>query len=198
MNKSNLNLIHTCYKSTNNWDCMIMLNDILQCNEVRRKINLELKISNYNNKKREQFDILLPVIIGILYLNRNKYNNIQIKCKIRNIEFALKEVLIKNWDLSIYRQFESYQSYDEELYMNKLMKIQNYNYSKEVIENKILISKYFLSILCDELLYICKYHPLCKKEYDIINPIINFYEKKIYIYNKYNSYEPYGEFNMED
>ena len=196
MNKINLNLLHTCYKSTNNWDCMIMLNDILQSNNIRRKINLEMKISNYNNRKREQFDILLPIIIGILYLNRNKYNNIKIKCKLRNIEFAIKEVLDKNWDLSIYRQFETYQCYEEEYYFNSIMKIQKYNYSKEIIENKILLTKYFLSILCEELWFISNYHPLCKKELDIINPITEFYKKKIEEYIKYNSYEPYGEFNI--
>ena len=192
MNKINLNLLHTCYKSTNNWDCMIMLNDILQSNNVRRKINLELKISNYNNKKRELFNLLLPIILGMLYLNRNKSINIQLKCKIKNIELAIMEVLNKNWDLSIYRQFETYQSYEEEFYMNNKMKMQCYNYSKEIIENKVLLPKYFLSILNEELLFISRYHPLCKKEEDVINPITKYYNKKKEKYDKYNSYEPYG------
>ena len=197
MNKINLNLLYTCYKSTNNWDCMIMLNDILQSNNVRRKINLELKISNYNNKKRELFDLLLPIIISILYLNRYKYN-IKIKCIIRNIEFAIKELLDKNWDLSIYRQFETYQSHIEVFKMNNIMKIQKYNYSKEILENKILLPKYFLNILSEELWFISMDHPLCKKEEDIINPVIKFYKKKIDEYSKYNSYEPYGEININE
>ena len=195
MNKLNINLLHTCYKSTNNWDCMIMLNDILQSNNIRRKINIELKKSNYNNKKRELFDLLLPGILGILYINRNKSINVQIKCKIRNIELALIEVLDKHWDLSIYRQFEIYQSYEEQCNMNDLIKIQKYNYSKEIIENKILIPKYFLCILSEELWFTSMYHPLCKKEQDIINPINKFYKKRIEKYDKYNSYEPYGEIN---
>ena len=198
MNKINLNLLHTCYKSTNNWDCIIMLNDILQSNNVRRKINIELKISNYNNKKRELFDLLLPGILGILYVNRNKSINVKIKCKIRNIEFALKDVLDKHWDLSIYRQFETYQSYEEEINMNNLIKIQKYNYSKEIIENKILLPKYFLCILCEELWFTSMYHPLYKKEEDIINPINEFYKKKIEEYSIYNSYESYGEINIEE
>jgi len=198
MNKINLYLLHTCYKSTKNWDCMIMLNDILQSNNVRRKINLELKISNYNNKKRELFDLLLPGILGILYVNRNKSINVQIKCKIRNIELALNESLNKHWDLSIYRQFETYQSYNEEIYMNNLMKIQKYNYSKEIIENKILIPKYYLCILSEELWFTSMYHPLYKKEEDIIKPIREYYKKKIFFYNIYNSYEPYGEINRDN
>ena len=197
MNKINLNILHTCYKSTNNWDCMIMLNDILQSNNVRRKINLELKISNYNNKKRELFDLLLPGILGILYINRNKSINVQIKCKIRNIELALKEVLDKHWDLSIYRQYETYESYEEEIFMNNMIKLQSNNYSKEIIQNKILLPKYFLCILSEELWFTSMYHPLCKKEDDIINPIQDFYKKKIELYDKYNSYEPYGEVNRE-
>ena len=198
MNKINLNLFHTCYKSTNNWDCVIMLNDILQSNNVRRKINLELKISNYNNKKRELFDLLLPGILGILYVNRNKSINVQIKCKIRNIELSLKEVLNKHWDLSIYRQFETYGSYQEECSMNDLIKIQKYNYSKEIIENKILLPKYFLCILSEELWFTSMYHPLYKKEEDIIKPIQEFYKKRIGLYSEYNSYEPFGQFNRED
>ena len=197
MNKINLNLLHTCYKYTNNWDCMIMLNDILQSNNIRRKINLELKISNYNNKKRELFDLLLPSILGILYVNRNKCINVKIKCKIRNIELALKEVLDKHWDLSIYRQFETYQSYGEECNMNNLIKIQKYNYSKEILENKIILPKYFLCILSEELWFTSIYHPLFKKEEYIIKPIQEFYKKKIEKYSKYNSYEPFGEFKIE-
>tara|TARA_B100001093_G_scaffold517299_1_gene598466 strand:- start:1152 stop:1751 length:600 start_codon:yes stop_codon:yes gene_type:complete len=197
MNKINFNLLHTCYKSIRDYDCILLVNDILQSNNIRRKINIELKKSNFNNKKREQFDILLPIIIGILYLNRNKYNNIQIKCKIRNIEFALKEVLHMDWDYTYFSN-DNITSYDEEFFLKNINKNKNYIYNTNLIENKILLPKYYLFLLCELLYSMIQYHPLCKKEYDIIDLLKSFYEKKMICYDIYSShYYSYG-FIMEE
>ena len=192
MNRLNLNILNTCYKSIRDYDCILLVNDILQSNNIRRKINIELKRSNYNNKKREQFDILLPIIIGILYVNRNKYNNIQIKCKIRNIEFALKEVLHIDWDYTYFSN-DNINSYQEDFFLKNINQIKIYNYSNCLVENKILLPKYYLFLLCELLYSMVKYHPLCKKEYDIIDLLKSYYEKKMICYDIYSShYFSYG------
>ena len=192
MNRLNLNILNTCYKSIRDYDCILLVNDILQSNNIRRKINIELKRSNYNNKKRELFDILLPIIIGILYVNRNKYNNIQIKCKIRNIEFALKEVLHIDWDYTYFSN-DNINSYQEEFFLKNINQIKIYNYSNCLIENKILLPKYYLFLLCELLYSMVQYHPLCKKEYDIIDLLKSYYEKKMICYDFYSShYYSYG------
>ena len=192
MNRLNLNILNTCYKSLRDYDCILLVNDILQSNNIRRKINIELKRSNYNNKKRELFDILLPIIIGILYVNRNKYNNIQIKCKIRNIEFALKEVFHIDWDYTYFSN-DNITSYQEEFFLKNINQIKIYNYSNCLIENKILLPKYYLYLLCELLYSMVQYHPLCKKEYDIIDLLKSYYEKKMICYDFYSShYYSYG------
>ncbi len=195
MNKINLDILYTCSKSIRDWDCIFLINEKLQSNNIRRKINTELKISNYNNKKREQFDIISPIIISILYLNRKKYNNINLKCKIKNIEHAVKEIFKTNWDYQ-FILYDIYSSYEEEYFFNNINKLKVYNYACELIDNKILLPKYFLFLLCEIFNFMVDHHRLFVKEYDIINQLKLFYIKKINNYRIYiNDYHRFGDRN---
>lgn len=193
MNKYYLNLLHTCNKSIRDYDCILIINDILQTDSIRRKINLELKISNYNNKKRELFDIILHIVIGILYINKYKLKGKLIQ-KIKYIESVLKNIFNQNWDLNIYRNFDTYLSYDEQYQFSYFMKNQQINYSNEIINNKILLSKFFLSILCEGLWFMCNRHNLCKNDLEKVNS--KFYMKKIEKYGYCQFYINQPIFNI--